>query len=359
MGFGYETSKSEGISLSLQHENTLIMSPLIKHLQLLVAENEISEALELMLAVKEANPQLRNSQLDENMIRIWQGQYSKLQRDVMAGVIDANREALSSNRLLRNVNQAIMKIPSSVEFPKGFGEGHAGGEGGISGGGNGDTAEGSLVNILMLTANPRGTVKLNLEREHARIHEELSGFHATYKLQPKYDVRVTELSKEIIKEKPEIVHFSGHGRSSKPQAADPSDPFAEPQPGEVGGLLVVNAAGDGLHSAPASALAFMFKSMMSHQEIPLKVVLLNACHSGEQAEAIAQHVPYVIGTSDEVLDEAAWVFSKGFYFSLADQAGTNLNEEAIRKAFNVGQMNAVFAGEPEDRFVLYVEGQQQ
>ncbi len=108
--------------------------------------------------------------------------------------------------------------------------------------------------------------------------------------------------------------------------------------------------------ASADQLAFMFESMVNKQGIALKLVLLNACHSGEQAEAIAVHIPFVVGTSDEVLDEAAWAFSQGFYFSLANEAGQTINEASVRRAFNAGQMNAVFMGEPTNRFILYING---
>ena len=48
----------------------------------------------------------------------------------------------------------------------------------------------------------------------------------------------------------------------------------------------------------------------------VKCVLLNACHTEIQADAIVEHVEYVIGTSREILDEAAYFFSVGFYRGL-------------------------------------------
>ncbi len=338
------------------------MSEVIEHIQGLIIEGERTAALQLLRQIAKHDPRLKSR--DSIYIQML-GQHNRLERQIAEGTLSESKRTLQENQLDRNLHAEAMRLPSDVTYPPGYTAGDNG-RPPSTGGGQAvptdpitptpaPTAAG-IVKILMLMANPRETVRLNLEREHARIHEELSGQHTFFKLQPKYDVRITELNQAIIKERPNIVHFSGHGRSSKPVAADPNDPFSEPQPGETGGLLLVNPQGDGLFTAPAPALAFMFQSLVETQHIPLQLVLLNACHSGEQAQAIAQHVPFVIGTSDEVLDEAAWVFSKGFYFSLATTAGQLLDEAAVRKAFNVGQMNAVFMGEPADRFVLYVNG---
>jgi hypothetical protein len=45
-------------------------------------------------------------------------------------------------------------------------------------------------------------------------------------------------------------------------------------------------------------------------------VVLNACYSEVQAEAIAQHIPFVIGMNDAIGDIAAVKFSVGFYDAL-------------------------------------------
>lgn len=337
------------------------MSQLITYLKDLINEEGVSEAIEKLIELARIEPQLARKESDYIQLK---GQYRRLQKDKISGTISASNLELRNNQIYRNTLAYIDDIKSSIPLPVSWGNSGGGGEdttgNPAAGPQKNDTqATDLLTKVLMLQANPRGTVRLNLDREHADIQSELSGVHASFQLIPRRDVRITELNQEIIRERPQIVHFSGHGRSSKPVASDPNDPFAEPQPGETGGLLLVNPSGDGLFPAPAAALAFMFKGMVEQQGIPLSVVFLNACYSGEQAEAISKHIPFVIGTSDAVLDDAAWVFSKGFYFSLANQAGNEINEDAVRKAFNAGQMNAIFMGEPEDRFMLYVNGELQ
>ncbi len=337
------------------------MSAVIDYIQDLITNGEREGAIKLLRLLAKQDARLKTR---DRLYAQLQGRHHRFERQKTEGTLSLSEQTQTENTLDRDVRAETMRLPSDIRLPEGFAASATAPlplpftEATAPPNGQNPLAASSSepMKILMLMANPRETVRLNLEREHARIHEELSQQHRFFKLQPQYDVRITELNQAIISEQPQIVHFSGHGRSSKPVAKDPNDPFAEPQPGEKGGLLLVNPNGDGLFAAPASALAFMFKSLVKDQGIPLQLVLLNACHSGEQAAAIAAHIPFVIGTSDEVLDEAAWVFSKGFYFSLATQAGKALDEAAVRKAFNVGQMNALFMGEPEDRFMLYING---
>lgn len=49
----------------------------------------------------------------------------------------------------------------------------------------------------------------------------------------------------------------------------------------------------------------------------LQVVVLNACVSDQQAQLLAEGVPFVVGTHRPVTDTAAIGFSTGFYTRLA------------------------------------------
>ncbi|MDJ0594311.1 MAG: hypothetical protein QNJ72_30775 [Pleurocapsa sp. MO_226.B13] len=48
----------------------------------------------------------------------------------------------------------------------------------------------------------------------------------------------------------------------------------------------------------------------------VKCVLLNACYSEVQANAIIQHIDYAIGMNREIRDDAAIAFATGFYQAL-------------------------------------------
>lgn len=78
---------------------------------------------------------------------------------------------------------------------------------------------------------------------------------------------------------------------------------------------------------PVDALADLFELCQRHVEC----VILNACQSEAQAEAIAEHIPYVIGMSAGIKDKAAIEFAVGFYDALG--AGKEI-DDAFRFAKN-------------------------
>jgi hypothetical protein len=92
----------------------------------------------------------------------------------------------------------------------------------------------------------------------------------------------------MLDETPQIVHFSGHG-STEGIALEDNDGQAQ---------LVSTDSVSGLFALFAN---------------DVQCVLLNACYSSSQAEAISQHIPYVVGMSKEIGDRAAIEFAVGFY----------------------------------------------
>jgi hypothetical protein len=85
------------------------------------------------------------------------------------------------------------------------------------------------------------------------------------------------------------------------------------------------------------ALAALFKLFAD----TIECVVLNACYSDAQAQAIAAHVPYVVGMRRQIGDKAAIEFAVGFYDALG--AGRDV-EFAYRYGCNAIQL----AGIPED-----------
>jgi hypothetical protein len=93
---------------------------------------------------------------------------------------------------------------------------------------------------------------------------------------------------------PQIVHFCGHGA------------------GQDGIVLNDEMGQPALISA--DALGSMFKLFATKG---VDCVFLNACYSLVQAEAISQHVNYVIGMNSTVGDKAAVAFAVAFYDAIA------------------------------------------
>lgn len=104
--------------------------------------------------------------------------------------------------------------------------------------------------------------------------------------------RTDELQGLLLKYNPQVVHFCGHGTGAR-------------------GLVLQDESGrEQLVSTDALKNFF---GLFSEQ---VECVLLNACYSEVQADAIVEHINYVIGMSQEILDSAAIAFSKGFYQAL-------------------------------------------
>jgi hypothetical protein len=170
--------------------------------------------------------------------------------------------------------------------------------------------------ILILTANPRGTAKLRLDEEVRDIKEGLrqAKERDRFIIESEWAVRPRDIRRAILHSKPQVIHFSGHGS-------------------EDGGLAFENEVGQVqlLHPEALSGLFDLFSEYV-------KCVLLNACYSEIQADAIVQHVDFVIGMNREIGDRAAIEFSVGFYDALG--AGYSV-EIAYKFGCNAIQMAGI------------------
>lgn len=172
--------------------------------------------------------------------------------------------------------------------------------------------------ILFLAADPSDASRLRLGQELREIQEKLqmAQMRDIFKIVQKMSVRVVDISQAILDEKPIIVHFSGHGTSA-------------------GELCFENEVGQ-LQTVQPEALAALF-NLFSDQ---IDCVLMNACYSVTQAEAIAKHIKYVIGMNKAIGDKAAISFAVGFYQALG--AG-----KSIEKAYDFGCVQIMLQGIPE------------
>ena len=148
--------------------------------------------------------------------------------------------------------------------------------------------------ILFWAANPVDTEPLQLGNEIRTITERLraSDLRDRFVLEQQWAVRPGDLSDGLLRYNPQIVHFSGHGNPS--------------------GDLVLRADDGSSQPVSISALADLFAIAGDG----VRCVVFNACFSQAQAEAVAQHVDCVIGTSRAIEDDAAVRFAAGFYRAL-------------------------------------------
>lgn len=150
------------------------------------------------------------------------------------------------------------------------------------------------VKILFLAANPMDTSRLALDRELRGIRERLqmSALRDRFELVSAWAVRTGDLRQELLTHQPTIVHFSGHGKPD--------------------GLILEGQQGV-RQRVPAAALAALFGLFAEH----VRCVVLNACYSDDQAEAIAMQIPVVVGMQGPVHDLAGVLFADGLYQALA------------------------------------------
>lgn len=100
-----------------------------------------------------------------------------------------------------------------------------------------------------------------------------------------------DIRRAMLDYSPSIVHFCGHG--------------------EMEGIIVEQEGG-GVLQIRIDALADFFKLFSDS----IECVLLNACYTEAQAQAIANHIDYVVGMTKGIADEDAIEFAVAFYDAL-------------------------------------------
>lgn len=157
------------------------------------------------------------------------------------------------------------------------------------------SGSGQKIRILFLTANPSNTNRLRLDEESRAIDQSLrrAEFRDRFELEQFQAVQVSDLQECLLRFKPHIVHFSGHGS-------------------EAGEILLQDRNG---LSRPVSERTL--ERLFSVLKDNIRCVVLNACYSKIQAESIAQHIDAVVGMSSAIGDQAAISFSAAFYQALA------------------------------------------
>lgn len=175
-----------------------------------------------------------------------------------------------------------------------------------------------MKKILIFSANPVNTIKLRLDEEVREIQSALerSTHREEFELIPRLAVRIDDLRRALLDHSPQVVHFSGHGDGTDGIALEDNSGHAQ---------LV-----------STESLSNLFKLFKDTVEC----VLLSACYSEAQAEAIYQHINCVIGMKCAITDQAAIHFSKAFYDTLG--AGRSYEE-----AFDFGCNNINLNSIPE------------
>jgi hypothetical protein len=187
--------------------------------------------------------------------------------------------------------------------------------------------------ILFLAANPKGSSHLALDREAHEIHAELerSGHRDQFELVTRWAAEPMDLLRELRKLRPAVVHFSGHGQglsqsSPSGQVARDVAPSSAPTPSPAACGLYFHAPDGTARLVSAAAIQQTFGAAGSS----VRLVVLSACYSAAQAEALLAHVDCVIGMTGAIGDDAARAFAVGLYGGLGER-------EAVAAAYQQGR----------------------
>jgi hypothetical protein len=175
------------------------------------------------------------------------------------------------------------------------------------------------VTILFLAANPGSTDKLALDEEVRDIEAKIRA--ATYRdslsLKTRWAVRADDLLHALNEDKPTVVHFSGHGAGQRGIVLHD----------DLGGELLV----------PGAALRRLFSAVKDD----IRLVVLSACYSSDQAREIAGVIDCVVGMKQSIDDDAARKFSAAFYRAVGFG-------RSIANAFDQGLAALALEGLPDE-----------
>ena len=153
----------------------------------------------------------------------------------------------------------------------------------------------SKVNVLFFVVPPLSPhdgemSRLQLDEEARLIQNMLrsTGHRDTLQLDVRHATRADDVIQALNEVRPQVVHFSGHGRD---------------------GLVLPGTS----HSADAKALKQLFELFRGD----VRLVFLNGCFFLPQAEAIAETVECVVGTQRRITNQAAVTFAVSFYRAVA------------------------------------------
>lgn len=155
-------------------------------------------------------------------------------------------------------------------------------------------AERRVMKILFLAANPLNTTRLRLDEESRSIDQALrqTDYRDRFEISQHWAVRVVDIQELLLRYRPDIVHFSGHGSASSE--------------------IILQDDNGRSHPVTVDALSGLFRVLKDN----IRCVVLNACYSEKQARAISQHIECVVGMSRTISDPSAISFATAFYRAL-------------------------------------------
>lgn len=162
--------------------------------------------------------------------------------------------------------------------------------------------------VLVLNATPDDQGRLRADKEGALLERQLEmvkNRERDLHVVQKFAVRLKDIQKELLNNRPKILHFSGHGDE---------------------GVLIFEKDDGTTAELNGDVLADILEVYGD-----LECLILHACYTENVARACAKHVRVVVGSTGSINDETAPKFTYAFYQALA-------NGRPYENAFKAGQV---------------------
>ncbi|HST23400.1 MAG TPA: NB-ARC domain-containing protein [Blastocatellia bacterium] len=169
------------------------------------------------------------------------------------------------------------------------------------------------VTVLLLAANNMEIGYVRLDDELHDIDEKIhvAPFHESFDFESRATTIVSELPTLLLRYKPHIVHFSGHGKTS-------------------GEIILENDLGK-RRPIGVSELTGILGATKDN----IRLVFFNVCHSKAYAEAASAIFDYAIGMDGVLKRESAIAFTGAFYRTLAFGRSVTEAFESARAHINI------------------------
>jgi len=181
--------------------------------------------------------------------------------------------------------------------------------------------------MLVLKANPQGVMSvqegLRIEQEIKEIKAVLRENHDVVDLREEGAVRLRDLSAYLLRHRPVLLHFSGHGTEEGELVLEKYTSLEELR-AAVHSPIGLAAGADYIEYA-------VIARILAEYRATLRCVVLNASSTERLAEAICAEIPCAIGMRGPVNDFLAIRFAEIFYRALTIGESVGL---AFRKARN-------------------------
>ena len=180
------------------------------------------------------------------------------------------------------------------------------------------------VRILFLSSSPWNLSRILVDEEAREIFESINEgpYRDRFELHTHVAVRPIDLQRLLLRYRPHIVHFSGHG--SKRERLIFSGPNGQERPIDQQGLT----------------------NVLALYNTHVRLVLLNACFTKAQARSIAKVVNYSIGMSQAIGDKVCVAFAGAFYRALGFG-------KSAKDAFESAQAELALAKMPRSRGIEF------